>query len=179
MAAPVVTPRTWVVGEVVTAAMMNAEVRAQFTGLVGLFCCTQVTTSSFAIPSHASNYTAVQFSSIASSNDTSMWSGGNPTRLVAPRAGTYLVHGGISWPSGLGTNDARSEFRYNGTGTTISTARVGTQTESSGNCQSTASGVIVFTTASHYVEWYCNQNSGASLNVGVTLGMTCISQATS
>ncbi|MEU6294815.1 hypothetical protein [Streptomyces erythrochromogenes] len=28
------TPRTWVVGEVVTAAMMNAEIRNQFTALI-------------------------------------------------------------------------------------------------------------------------------------------------
>lgn len=31
---PLATPRTWVVGEVVTAAMMNAEVRDQFNSLI-------------------------------------------------------------------------------------------------------------------------------------------------
>lgn len=31
------TPRTWVVGEVVTAAMLNTEIRAQFADLLGRF----------------------------------------------------------------------------------------------------------------------------------------------
>ncbi|OLZ72578.1 hypothetical protein AVW11_04080 [Streptomyces amritsarensis] len=175
----VVTPRTWVVGEVVTAAYMNAEIRDQFTPLVGLFACTQVVNSSFSLGSHASNYTALSYSAISSSNNTSMWNISNPTRLVAPRAGTYIVHGGISWPSGLSTNDARAEWRLNGSGSATATARVTTQVESSGNCQAVASGVLIFTAASQYAEVHANQNSGGSLSLNVTMGMTCVSQATS
>ncbi|MFF5445500.1 hypothetical protein [Streptomyces sp. NPDC012888] len=179
MAAPVDTPRTWVVGEVVTAALMNAEIRDQFSGLAGILCSTQVVNASFALASHASNYTAISYTGISSSNDTSMWNVSNATRLVAPRAGTYLVHGGISWPSGLSTNDARGEFRLNGSGTATATARMATQQESTGNCQAVASGVLIFTAANQYAEVYVNQNSGSSLNLNVTMGMTCISQATS
>ncbi|WP_329114428.1 hypothetical protein [Streptomyces sp. NBC_01353] len=179
MAAPVVTPRTWVVGEVVTAAYMNAEIRDQMTGLVGIFCSTQVIATAFSLPSHASNYTAISWASIASSNDTSMWSSGAATRLVAPRAGTYILHGGITWPGTLGANDARTELRINGGGSTITTAKAGTQRGSTGNMQSTISGVAVFTAASQYIELVCNQNSGGSISLAATFGMTCVSQATS
>ncbi|MEU9861337.1 hypothetical protein AB0D99_10695 [Streptomyces sp. NPDC047971] len=179
MPAPVVTPRTWVVGEVVTAAMMNAEIRDQMTGLVGILCCTQVVATAFSLPSHASNYTAISWASIASSNDTSMWNSGQATRLVAPRAGTYIIHGGITWPGTLSTNDARTEIRANGSGTVLSTAKSGTQRGSTGNMQSTFSGVAIFTAASQYIEVFCNQNSGSSLSLPATFGMTCVSQATS
>lgn len=179
MPAPVVTPRTWVVGEVVTAAYMNAEIRDQFTGMVGILCATQLLAPSFSLPSHASNYTAVTWASIASSNDTSMWSSGQATRLVAPRAGTYILHGGITWPGTLGSADGRAELRVNGGGTAITTAKCGTQRGSAGNMQSTISGVAVFTAAGQYIEIHANQNSGSAVSLAATFGMTCISQATS
>lgn len=159
----------WFAGQRITADALN-----------DLFpSSVQVVAPSFSQPSHASNYTVFTWASVSSATSASMWSAGTPTRLIAPTAGTYIVHGGITWPGGLSTQDARGEFRLNGSGVASTTARMATQRGSVGACQSVCSGVVVFTAAEQYVELFLNQNSGGSLSLSATLGMTRVSYATS
>lgn len=159
---------SWTAGQKITASALND----MWPSTV------QATTASFAVPSHASNYTAVSWSAAAPIYPSSMWVIGAPTRLVAPTEGTYLVHGGVTWPGTLSTTDARGEIRFNGSGTAVTTARVQTQRGSTGAQASTISGVVIFTAAAQYAELVFNQNSGVSVSIAGTFGMTRISYAT-
>ncbi|MFE5912094.1 hypothetical protein ACFQ6B_23835 [Streptomyces wedmorensis] len=139
----------------------------------------QLSRTSAAIASSPTTYTAVSFDTVASQNTASMWSVGQPTRIIAPYPGTFQIHGGITWPATLSTADGRAEVRFNGTGVPAPTSRCGTQRGSTGNMQSTFSGVVVFTAAGQYVEVFANQNSGVSINIAVTFGLTRVSFASS
>lgn len=138
----------------------------------------QTLNSSFSLSSHATNYTALNLGSVVSANRSGMWAGGQPTRLVAPAAGTYAVGGVIIWPGTLGSADGRAEFRVNGSGTPSSSARFSVTRGSSGNAAATASGYLVFTAAGQYAEVYANQNSGSTLTgMSVAVGMHQLSTA--
>lgn len=129
---------------------------------------------SFSVPSGASTYTPVAYTSTLSSNTSSMWNVGQPTRLVAPTAGVYLLHGGMLWPGTLSTFDGRGEVRANGVSTPTPGSRVGTQRGSSGNMQSTISGIVVLA-AGGYIELYLNTQAGVAVAPAVTFGMTRVS----
>ncbi|MFC8491774.1 hypothetical protein ACFUJU_13425 [Streptomyces sp. NPDC057235] len=129
--------------------------------------------ASFVVPSGGS-YTACIFSGTLSGNEASMWSASQPTRLVAPVAGVYMVHGGITWPGTLGAADARGEIRLNGTGSAAAGTRMGTQRGSTGAMQVTASGTIVMG-AGEYLELFLNTASGSAITATVTLGITRVS----
>lgn len=159
MVAPIVQP-----GQTVYSDPINALVQPHV----------QVSVGSFSVPSGASTYTPVAFSSTISGNTASMWSVSQPTRLIAPTAGVYLVHGGMIWAAALGAADARGEIRANGSGSPSSGTRVGTQRGSAGNMQQTATGIVVLA-AGGYIELYLNTQSGSAIASTTTLGMTRIS----
>lgn len=163
-------PQTsWPAGGRITASGLNDMIPPSL----------QLSRGSAAIATSPTTYTAVSFDTVASQNLASLWSNSQPTRIVAPYPGTFQIHGGITWPATLGTADGRAEVRFNGTGTPVATSRCGTQRGSTGNMQSTFSGVVVFTAAGQYVEIFANQNSGVSINIAVTFGMTRVSFASS
>lgn len=159
---------SWTAGQRITASALND----MFPSSV------QAVTAGFSLTNHISTYFAVSWTSAAPIYPSSMWTVGQPTRLVAPSAGTYVVHGGITWIGTLSTADARGEIRLNGSGTAVSTARVQTQRGSNGGQASTMSGVVIFTAAGQYAELYLNQNSGSNFSVSATFGMTRVSYAT-
>ncbi|MFJ3786989.1 hypothetical protein [Streptomyces sp. NPDC090093] len=134
----------------------------------------QVYSPTFSIPNGSSTYTPVTFTSPLSSNHASMWNAGQPTRLVAPTAGVYLLHGGLIWTAALGASDGRGEIRANGVAAPTSGSRVGTQRGSAGNMQSTVSGVVTLA-AGGYIELYLNTQAAVAVAVAATLGMTRIS----
>ncbi|MES9804915.1 hypothetical protein [Streptomyces cinereoruber] len=130
--------------------------------------------SSFVVPAGSSLYSACAFTSVLSGNEASMWSASAPTRLVAPVAGVYSVHGGITWPGTLGAADARGEIRANGASTPAPGTRIGTQRGSTGNMQVAASGALVLA-AGEYIELYLNTQSASPVTATVSLGMTRVS----
>ncbi|MGW6395402.1 hypothetical protein ACWFR1_34040 [Streptomyces sp. NPDC055103] len=156
---PVVLP-----GQTITADTINGLVAPHI----------QVYNPTFSIPSGGGTYTACSFSSALSSNHASMWTIGQPTRLVAPSAGVYLLHGGIIWTGALSTFDGRGEIRPNGLSTPATGARVGTQRGSGGNMQSTVSGTVTLA-AGGYIELYLNTQAAVSVAVAATLGITRVS----
>ncbi|MFB7647120.1 hypothetical protein ACFC0S_16710 [Streptomyces sp. NPDC056084] len=137
----------------------------------------QAYNGSVTLTSSASAYTALNLGAVTSSNNASMWSSGQPTRLVAPTPGTYAVMGAIVWPGLLGSADGRAEVRLNGSATGSNTARFSIARGSNGNAAASASGTVIFTAAGQYLEVYANQNSGGSLNVAIGVGMNRISNA--
>ncbi|MCY0930779.1 hypothetical protein OTB20_32240 [Streptomyces sp. H27-H1] len=159
---------TWYAGQRLTADALNDMWPSSV----------QATTASFSVPTAPSAYTAVPFTAAAPIYPSTMWLIGAPTRLVAPTEGTYVVHGGITWPGTLSTADARGEIRFNGSGTAVTTARVQTQRGSTGGMGATMSGTVIFTAAAQYIELYVNQNSGVSVVITAAFGMTRISYAT-
>lgn len=159
---------TWLAGQRITADALNDMLPSSV----------QATTASFSVPNHPSTYTAVSWSAAAPIYPASMWVIGAPTRLVAPTAGTYIVHGGATWPGTLSTADARGEIRLTGSGTGATTARVQTQRGSTGGIASVCSGVVIFTAAGQYAELVLNQNSGVAVVITATFGLTRVSYAT-
>ncbi|MFE9737347.1 hypothetical protein [Streptomyces sp. NPDC006477] len=159
MVASIVQP-----GQTLLADPINALVQPHVQANVG----------SFSVPAGASTYTAVIFTATLSSNTASMWTAGQPTRLIAPTAGVYLVHGGIIWPAALSTSDARGEIRANGSASPSAGTRVSTQRGSAGNMQAAASGIVVLA-AGGYIEIYLNHQNASAIAAAVTLGITRIS----
>lgn len=159
MVAPIVQP-----GQTVLAEPINALVQPHVQVLAG----------AFSVPAGASTYTACAFTSALSSNTASMWTAGAATRLIAPTAGVYLIHGGITWPAALSTSDARGEIRANGSASPSTGTRVGTQRGSSGNMQVTATGTVTLA-AGGYIELYLNTQNASAISATVTLGITRIS----
>lgn len=156
---PIVQP-----GQTVRAGPINALVQPHVQAYV----------ANFTLPVGASTYTAVSYTTTLSSNTPSMWNSGQPTRLVAPSAGVYLIHGGVTWTGSLGTADGRGEIRANGASGPSLGTRVGTQRGSNGNMQSTVSGIVVLA-ANGYIELYLNHGAAGSVSVTVTLGITRVS----
>ncbi|MFF0426916.1 hypothetical protein ACFYUJ_21190 [Streptomyces sp. NPDC004520] len=156
---PIVQP-----GQTVRAGPINTLVQPHVQALA----------TAFAVPSGAGTYTACAFASTLSGNHTGMWTAGQPTRLIAPAAGVYLIHGGITWPGALGTADARGEIRIGGASTPAPGTRVGSQRGSAGNMQVTASGSVQLA-AGGYIELYLNTQSASAITAVVTLGITRIS----
>lgn len=159
----------WLAGQRITADALNDMF------LSGV----QVLNSSFSLASSSSVYTAVSFSSILSATDTSMWSISNPTRLVAPHAGTFNVHGYVVWPGTLSSADGRAELRISGSGTAATGGRLNMTRGSAGNGAAVLSGQVIFTAAAQYVELVANQNSGSSNSLTVAFGMTRAHYSTS
>ncbi|GGR38011.1 hypothetical protein GCM10010497_46150 [Streptomyces cinereoruber] len=151
-------------GQTIPAAHINSLVQPHVQALV----------SAFTVPTGSSTYTPVAFTGTLSGNHSGMWAPAQATRLVAPTAGVYLIHGGITWPGSLSTADARGEIRANGAGTPALGTRVGTQRGSAGNMQVTATGVVTLA-AGGYIELHLNTQSGSNISAVVTLGITRIS----
>ncbi|MBB4987501.1 hypothetical protein [Streptomyces nymphaeiformis] len=151
-------------GQIITPDIINGLVQPHV----------QVVAGAFAVPAGASTYTPVAWASTLSGNHAPMWSLAQPTRLIAPSAGVYLIHGGVTWPGALGTSDARGEIRANGSASPSLGTRVGSQRGSAGNMQAAASGTVTLT-AGGYVELYLNTQAATAITATVTLGITRIS----
>ncbi|MEU9415151.1 hypothetical protein [Streptomyces sp. NPDC048272] len=132
------------------------------------------------LASSAGTYFALSFTSggLAMSNRTGMYSSGQPTRLVMPLAGTYVLDGYIIWPGTLSTAEGRGELRLNGSGTAATTARVNITKGSVGNAPAAISGRVIATAPGQYLELFGNQASGSSVSLTVALGITRVSAST-
>lgn len=93
-------PRTWTTGEVVTAAMMNTDVRDNlnflFSGMPAAFAYHSTTQSVT-----SATFTAVALDSELYDTDTIHDTAVNNSRLTCKTAGKYLIIGHLAW-SALG-----------------------------------------------------------------------------
>lgn len=85
------TPRTWVVGEVVTAAQMNAEIRDQFNSLI------------------AGQLTVVKSANTARTSTTTLAADPHLALSVAASA-TYLLDGFIDYDGAFGAGGLKIDF---------------------------------------------------------------------
>lgn len=91
-------PRTWVDAEVATAALFNTYIRDNMAALRNgnLQYCKLFLGTSPSIPNNV--FTTLSWTDVAFQVGT-VWSAVNPTRLVAPIDGIYLVAANIEWRS--------------------------------------------------------------------------------
>jgi hypothetical protein len=117
------------------------------------------------IPS--ATFTAIPFS--AEHFDTAdIWSPASPTRLTAPRTGTYVASAAVGWPAGTGSRTLRIDRG----GVQIA---LDTVPATGGTSQVVAT--VTRMSAGEYVELIVHQDSGASVGTTVCSGNSCPSLA--
>jgi hypothetical protein len=156
------TPRTWVSGELVTAALMNTHVRDNIAFVAKFRGVKAVRTTDFNINNDVD--TAIQYNA-ADIFDTDGFHdpATNNTRLTCPTGlgGYYLVAAEVHYaPDAVGFR--RVSLRYNGA-TVISRSQDGNPDAS--RDISIFTETVVFLNPTDYVEVIARQNSGGTLAV--------------
>lgn len=156
---PYVTPRTWVAGDVLTAAQLNVDVRDNVSFLGNPPACRVFHNASISIPNAVE--TVLPFNSERFDTDAMHDNATNNTRITFTSAGLYLV-------------TLHFEFVSNGVGYRYGALRLGGTVNiafESKNSESVLSGAgfSIATaykfTAAQYVTAHVYQNSGAALSV--------------
>lgn len=111
-------PRTWAVGELVTAGMMNQYVRDEFSFLYsGRYACRAYTSVAVAVAT--STWTSIALNSerydVGPMHDTVT----NNTRLTFPDTGIYAITGYAVWSAGNVSGTLRSARLELSDGTTL------------------------------------------------------------
>lgn len=155
---------TWVTGQVVTAAQLNANVRDAVNFLLSPPICQVRQTVAQSIPNNTN--TAVLLDAEDIDNDGMHSTITNTSRLTAATTGRYAVGGGGTFASNT-TGVRLASYAVNGTevpGTRVIAAPVGssTQTDMADRAMS------VFLNAGDYLEMLLYQNSGGALNTSVS-----------
>lgn len=172
--ATVPSPITWVVGQVVTAAQMNSNVRDVDNFLLSPVRAQIRQTVSQSIPNNLAPMTPVSMDTVDIDND-GMWTTGLNTRLTCQTAGRYAVSaifGGLQ-----AANAAAAELE-------VSILLNGNQTRSASfmaiNASTNACSVAVselVLSVGDYVQLGVYQATGAAANTRVTNGAQSILRA--
>lgn len=156
--ATVPVPRTWVTGEVVTAAYMNANVRDAVNYLIAPPLCVAKQTSAQSLANATS--TAITLDAEDKDSDGMHSNSVNPSRLTAVTAGWYSAQTTINFAANA-TGLRLATFYING-------SEVGRRTEitNGGAVFSTAISTAgtMYLAVGDYLESRAWQNSGGSLN---------------
>jgi len=161
--ATVPNPRTWIVGEAVTAAKANTEWRDALNFLLSppLF---ELTHSSSISPATSTN-ASMPFDTETIDRDSGHSTVTNNSRYTSQTAGYYLITGHVGFVSN-GTGKREMTIQVNGTGDYYPSSIPGL---SAGFTGMTSSG-RVYLAVSDYVELNVWQNSGVSLATNTTKG---------
>lgn len=153
------TPRTWVVGETVTAALLNTHLRDNLSTLRGLndYACKLYRTSDQAINNDVVTVVTWQ---AAVYNVGTLWAVGNPSRLPAPVTGYYALSAVLGWDTN-GTGARVVGYQKNGVATTYQMSGYASPSSYSYNHAYEE----IDLTAGDYIEVTARQNSGGSLNL--------------
>lgn len=156
--------RTWTDGEVVTAAMLNSNIRDD--GQFWVSSRPRARLRQTAAQSLSSTiWAAINFDVEDVDNDGGHSTSTNTSRYVAQTAGWFLV-GGIGAISASGSGQRGTRLAVNGT------VQAGTQTQgnagSAGGTDMAVGTQLIFLNATDYVELQVMQNSGGAINTQVT-----------
>lgn len=150
-------PRTWSVGEVVTAALMNQEVRD------GQSLAYAILTRSSNQSIADTTVTAVQWNSESSDSDNGHDTVTNNSRYTFPYAGLFLVAVTVPWVNNA-TGIREVNFRING-----STSHAGDRNSPGANVTHVMPAfMLVVAAAADYVETIVWQTSTVALNIDQT-----------
>jgi hypothetical protein len=162
--ATVPTMRTWTAGEIVTASMLNSNVRD-----LGTYWTTSRPMAQMR-QTVAQTLTTAVFGSITFTTEDLDRDGGhdtvtNTSRYTAQTAGWYLVAGSVGF---AGNNTGRRGCRLAVNGTALNGSLTIVASAGVGTCQIPAVTRIVTLSANDYVEVQGIQESGGNLNTAVT-----------
>ncbi|MEU1731385.1 hypothetical protein [Streptosporangium sp. NPDC020145] len=157
------SPRTWVVGEIVTAAKLNADIRDALNFLLSPPLW-ELTHSGIIAPA-SSTQAVMPFDTEIVDRDNGHSTSSNTSRYTSQTAGYYLVSGAVGFVSN-GTGKRELTILLNGTTETYPSSIPGL---AAGFTGLTTTG-RVYLAVGDYVELYVWQNSGGTLNTNTTKG---------
>ena len=161
--AAIPSQRTWSVGEVVTAAMLNDDVRDAITFFVSVR--PKALLRQTVAQSLTNNvWGSITFDTEDHDNDTAHSTVTNTSRYTAVTAGWYRVSGVVTVAS-AGSGQRGARWAVNGT--VLNASRTQHNTSAAGATDVAACGRLVFLSAGDYVELQGFQNSGGALNTAV------------
>jgi len=156
-------PRTWVVGELISAAIMNTHIRDNQIQLYNGMPAARVFHSvNQAINNNA--LTVLTFDTERFDNDT-IHDGVNPTRLTCVTAGKYQITANIAWAANV--NGRRGLWLYLNGATTIAGVQQPIDAVAGWGEQSLST--LYDLVATDFVETQVYQNSGGALNITASL----------
>lgn len=159
------TPRTWVVGEVVTAALMNVHLRDNISFLANPPRCRLKTSSQ---PTNNNAWTAVAFTLEDWDTDNMHSTSTNTSRITATTAGIYQIHGIGQWAANA-TGQRFVGLSKNGS-VTPNEGRVGGVAPAGTTVPALGITNDVSLSATNWVELMVFQDTGAALNIAVEGG---------
>jgi hypothetical protein len=151
------TPKTWTVGEVLTAANLNTHLRDNVSYLANPPKCRVYNSANESIPN--STDTALTFDTERFDTDTMHSTVSNTGRITFTTAGTYLVGGHVVFNSSA-TGIRKLFIRMGGT-TPLATVEL----VPSSSFPAFSIDTLYPFTAGQYVELIAYQTSGGALNV--------------
>ncbi|YCK35184.1 hypothetical protein ACNF49_14175 [Actinomadura sp. ATCC 39365] len=156
--ATVPVPRTWTVGELLTAAKMNVDVRDSLNFLLAPPLAVLTKTGIQSVTS--GTLTAVTWPTEQVDRDGGHSTSTNTSRYTAATAGYYTFHHWNEWGLASTSGYRRVLFRLNGS----------TYTHQDGRTSPTTAAVshlsgMVFMSVGDYAEVIVDQNSGVSLDL--------------
>jgi hypothetical protein len=156
--ATVPVPRTWTVGELLTAAKLNVDVRDALSFLLAppLAILTKNGVQSVT----SGSYVALTWPTEQVDRDGGHSTSTNTNRYTAQTAGYYLLNEWNEWGLTSTSGYRRIGFRINGVTITAQEARTSTPSMA----MSHLSG-LAFLSVNDYVEVMVDQNSGSALDV--------------
>lgn len=166
--ATIPSQRTWVVGEVVTAAYMNSNIRDSVNFLIARPYCNAYNAAGFSTTSGTT--TLVPLDTEVEDNDGMHSNVTNNSRIIANTIGAYRLCAAADWPSN-GTGFRSMQIRMNaagasGGGSFICIRQATPFATGSTTVMPVIEGVMWRTTnAGDYFELFCAQNSGGALTV--------------
>lgn len=165
--------RTWVAGEVVTAAHFNTNIRDVFNYLLAppILKIRQTTLQSIANNTHTALTFTTEDVDSSGMHSTSV----NTSRATAVYPGWYSTAGGTSFAGNV-TGVRGTYWSINAT--PVNGSNVLLVATSAAAVQTPARGDLVFLNVGDYLELFTYQNSGGNLNTSVTAqeqpSMVCI-----
>ena len=155
------TPRTWVVGELVTASMMNTHIRDNLNYLYSAANACRVSNSNQTIAN--TTHTALTFSTETYDTNSMHSTSSNTSRIIAPVEGKYLATARAYWTGSGGGQERQFYLKVNAT---TSYALVHIPPSGGINIGQLTADVLSLA-VSDYVEAFVYQDSGGNLD---TLG---------
>lgn len=159
--ATVPVPRTWTVGELLTAAKLNTDARDAINFLLAPPLAVLTKNAGQSITS--GSYGALLWQTESVDRDGGHSTVTNTNRYTAQTAGYYAMTTYAEWSLENTTGFRRIAYRVNGSTVT----HQATQPPSVSNCQANLSGLL-FLSVNDYVEVMADQSSGVTMTVPAT-----------
>lgn len=158
--ATVPAPRTWTVGELLTAAKMNTDLRDGLTFLLSPPRGLLHKSTNQSVPNNA--YTSITWNSEQYDNDGAHSDITNPGRYTAQTAGWFEFHALIQFDAISATGERIAQFLKNGAGSPFGMMEIRPSSVNAATCLIMGWSLM---SVGDFVEAQAYQSSGGALNV--------------